>query len=820
VSQASQQDWSDFYAQVDAAALARTDLFERFLPGGHWEGDEYCCGNINGDAGKSFKINRRTGIWVDFASPEKGGRGLISLLARQRGIRMGEAALELGRMLSIVAPRPRSAKDAWTPVVPVPHGVLCEALPLGVPAGAVEPSPEGFVGWLYLDADGQALMYRMRFDVPGKGKDIMPLAYCQHSSGRREWRWRDLPSPRPLYNLETFRSKNGAPVLIVSGEKCVHAAEKVLPDWLITTWPGGDNRVSKNHTDWKPLLERGGTIYIWPDNDTSCKDAALAIADILRTAAPMIVAPDPHWPEGYDIADLVEAGWTEQRVVDFIHGGARRLDANETPAQFRVPVDIAIHDLHVQTERVTDAIKQCNNPPSLFQAAQGLTIVDRDIFGRARARVANEGLLRHWLVGRIAFVKNLSGTHVPTQPNDALLANLILSGSTLPVLQRLTETPVIAADGRTIGAEGFDSATGVCYLPWPKFVFTGGEMEPSLDDAQEALGVIDDLICDFPFVSEVDKTHAIIFAMLPILRMTINGPTPMFRFEAPTPGTGKTLLMRLLARLAGMVIVDIPPCEDDEEWRKRITAAMARDPDVVLIDNAEKLEYVPLKNLLTDDFWEDRQMATHLMVRYQVRAAFGCSLNNPMLSREQMRRSLRVRLDAKCERPEQRSTFKHQTIVEYAAQRRVELVNALITIARYGSVAGKGDEGGPMLGSYEAFCRKLNGVTRALGLKGFLGDRDDLSAESGAELAGRMFVETWAKEAETRIDSGFFARELVGIAERIEGFPLGRSETERGKQTALGSWLSKHRGYVMGSWQILGPFHQASGNMWRVQKVA
>ena len=41
-------------------------------PHGKVEGAEFVIGNIDGDAGKSLKVNLRTGLWADFAGHGSG----------------------------------------------------------------------------------------------------------------------------------------------------------------------------------------------------------------------------------------------------------------------------------------------------------------------------------------------------------------------------------------------------------------------------------------------------------------------------------------------------------------------------------------------------------------------------------------------------------------------------------------------------------------------------------------------------------------------------------------------------------------------------
>ena len=105
-------------------------------------------------------------------------------------------------------------------------------------------------------------------------------------------------------------------------------------------------------------------------------------------------------------------------------------------------------------------------------------------------------------------------------------------------------------------------------------------------------------------------------------------------------------------------------------------------------------------------------------MRYPVRCTLAATLNNPIISREILGRSLRIRLDAKTDRPEQRAKFRHPNLEEYARENRAKLVGALLTLAR---AASGFDAKAPVLGGYETFSRRMAVVLRAIGVPDFSG---------------------------------------------------------------------------------------------------
>jgi putative DNA primase/helicase len=91
------------FERINCAALvALPILLSRWLPDGKRQGREYVARNPtrNDRRPGSFSINVVTGEWADFADDAK-GRDVVSLYAYLRGIRQGQAARELARMLRV-----------------------------------------------------------------------------------------------------------------------------------------------------------------------------------------------------------------------------------------------------------------------------------------------------------------------------------------------------------------------------------------------------------------------------------------------------------------------------------------------------------------------------------------------------------------------------------------------------------------------------------------------------------------------------------------------------------------------------------------------
>ncbi len=251
---------------------------------------------------------------------------------------------------------------------------------------------------------------------------------------------------------------------------------------------------------------------------------------------------------------------------------------------------------------------------------------------------------------------------------------------------------------------------------------------------------------DFPFVGDAEKAHAVAAAVGPFVRDMIDGPTPLHSFEAPTPGTGKTLLVDLLTHPAlGRPIAAMTEGRDEDEWRKRIFAKLRTAPSTLLLDNIKRrLESGALASAVTAyPLWEDRILGVSEIARVPVRCIWIVTGNNPLLSSEMTRRTVRIRLDARVDRPWLREGFRHADIRSWGIANRSRLVWAALTLVRAWIAEGQ-PQGCRTLGMFERWAKVLGGILDVGGIPGFLGNLSDFYDKSDAEgAAWREFVASW-----------------------------------------------------------------------------
>ena len=342
-----------------------------------------------------------------------------------------------------------------------------------------------------------------------------------------------------------------------------------------------------------------------------------------------------------------------------------------------------------------------------------------------------------------------AGEALLEEPAKAIPGYLLpaLAGSReewLPLLSRVATAPYYDADGRLVADPGYDQGS--------RGYLSEGLARVRMTTDQ-ALAQIDDWIGQFPFVSAADRAHALAFALTPIVRDLVHGPVPMTVFEAPAPGTGKSLLMQVLASAAtGRAVEPTPMSSQEDERRKAMGSMLQEGRPVVLLDNVRGHLHDPaLEGVLTAyPTWSDRRMGGQDRLRVPAVAVWGLSGNNLTMNADLARRTVTVRLDARCARPEARTGWRHADLLRWTADHRDELLSALLALVQTWQLEGR-PMGTAVLGSYEAWARVLGGILGAVGVAGFLGDRESRAETVDPETAEWVgLLQVWLTDPQIR----------------------------------------------------------------------
>lgn len=380
---------------------------------------------------------------------------------------------------------------------------------------------------------------------------------------------------------------------------------------------------------------------------------------------------------------------------------------------------------------------------------------------------------------------------------------LAMPSPRLPEIDQVVGVPVLLPEGSIARRFGY-AGHGVFVSGPPEILSLADQIpaSPTPGEVADALALLrDDLLGDFPFVDDAARTHTLAALLLPFVRPAIAGPTPLHLIEAPSAGTGKGLL----AQVIHIVTLGEPAAPTtlprrEEEMRKKITAMLLRGIPVVLLDNVlVGLASESLAAALTASVWRDRVLGGSEIVELANRPVWLLTANNPSLSRELVRRCLRIRLDSGEERPWQRDGFRHERLEDWAATNRPRLVRALLVL-----IQAWRDAGCPTptkrLGSFEAWSDIVGGILQHAGCAGFLEGQGELETFDPVEAAWAQLVHLWATELDGQRASArdlhqfAVARDLDELVEDVAG---GRSE-----RTRFSRALAKLSDRRFGDWTV------------------
>ena len=416
-------------------------------------------------------------------------------------------------------------------------------------------------------------------------------------------------------------------------------------------------------------------------------------------------------------------------------------------------------DLTDMTEQGWAAIVQANTAPSLFQRSTVATRLERDDDGFLMTKELTEKRLRREVARAATFemmIMDGSGKPRPKEvfpPMSIVQTMLAVEQLPLPVLDRIVEVPMFTASGKLRTEPGYDLDGRTFYMPPADLEIATVPPRPTQQEIQAAGQLIKEVFAEFAVVGEADTAHAIALMLQPFLRDLIRGPVPNHIFDAPAPGTGKTLMARAaLLPALGRQVVAMGNCRDEEEWRKRIGAKLMAAAPVVLMDNIKTgtaFDSAALASAITSyPKWEDRRLGVSEMPQMPVRAPWVTTGNNISLSMELARRSVRTRLVAPDDRPWLRTGWKHDPLEDWILAERPRIIHACLTLGRAWIAAGRpAPTGKTTLGMFESWVRVIGGTLMVAEIPGFLENIEDLYSEADQEGGEqREFFIEWQKK--------------------------------------------------------------------------
>lgn len=504
------------------------------------------------------------------------------------------------------------------------------------------------------------------------------------------------------------------PLLVVEGEMDLLAAAGAAPGLAVAGTPGANPGAQA--IEAAAELASGRDIVLVPHGDES---GTIWCAQVARAAAPLansikVVVPKP----GIDLDDRLRAAEDPAQALRELLEKAAAFDASKIDV---VPtIQIRKERLDLNAEAAVAVLAANYQSAQIYQRESALVRVvgAGDDGGRPAIAECRAGYLATVLAKNARWeATTASGEPRPAQVPESVLRAVLEAGEYpgVPALDLVAHAPFIDARGEPVAAYGY-------HQPSRAFLaYRGPAIEvppnPTGQQRDEALGDLLEVVQDFPFVRATHRSGWLALLFTILARPAIPGPTPLFLVDANCPGTGKGRLVEAAHVLAAG---HAPPAtgftgRDEEALRKQLFALASGGASICNFDNLRvPLESGVLDAALTADRVGDRVLGLNRWLEVPNRLVYVATGNNVVVRGDTARRTCYIRLEAREERPEERTGFRHPDLLEWILRERPRLLRAALVLLRHGFVAPR--QPAKPWGSYEAWSAVVRQAILAAGL--------------------------------------------------------------------------------------------------------
>ncbi|MEI2301032.1 hypothetical protein [Ensifer sp. MJa1] len=452
----------------------------------------------------------------------------------------------------------------------------------------------------------------------------------------------------------------------------------------------------------------------------------------------------------------------------------------------------------------------------LVEAIEGDTTAQEGTIDRtARLIPINLHRMRHLMNTACTFVKTgpKNKEFFVNAPVD--IANMILNRVgfwPFPEVTNIVAAQTIEKTGEVINEPGVHRPSRLLLANLP--VLPSIVISEEKSDAIEAANFLHGLIDEYEFVGEESKAVAMSMLITPVCRGIIP-LAPMHAVTAPTPGSGKSYLSRLASLIAtGRPCAVIPPARDEDEFEKRLTAAMMVGPSIISLDNmVGRLGSSLLCQALTEPVIDVRPLGTSNLSRIEQRVTFFANGNNLQVVDDLTRRTLLATVDRNEENPEEHE-YKARPDKAVIAERGRYVHAALTIVGSY--LKSNGKVRLPPLASYEGWSKSVRESLVWLGYEDPVLSMKAVKANDPERHKREAIFANWPEQAFGIDFKG--NPKLLTVAELIEGRDKSLDAlsdwNEALKQIAgdgkggvdkraLGNWLAKQKDKIVGGRKLI-----------------
>ena len=331
--------------------------------------------------------------------------------------------------------------------------------------------------------------------------------------------------------------------------------------------------------------------------------------------------------------------------------------------------------------------------PDIYQRAGSLCKVGRTDSGRASIYRYTQPEI-HGLVDHLAeFIQvGQKGQRSVHAPKD--VSGYLFGQSTFPNVRPLlgiSTIPVLHSDGSIHRSHGYDPVARIYCDPTLDVRVPD---DPTLEDARCAVESLSSLLSDFPFAYPAHATSWLACLLTVAFRHLVDGPVPVWLFNATRPGSGKSLLGTMVCQLVSGQTPATTTLSEEEETKKRLLAYAIEGRPVVFFDNLKRaISSESLEGAITSGRISGRLLGVSSTVELPWSAVCMFSANGGALSRDMARRSLVCTIQPDTAHPELRTGFALPLTTGYCslAQVRSQALSDAMTLMRAYHLHGSAD---------------------------------------------------------------------------------------------------------------------------------
>lgn len=375
----------------------------------------------------------------------------------------------------------------------------------------------------------------------------------------------------------------------------------------------------------------------------------------------------------------------------------------------------------------------------------------------------------------------------------------------------------------TIHLETGDVISGTGFVPsmHREAVFSTSEFPEY--DGDDAMGLLRDLLKDFPFVDGRSESATLAAILTAAIRPSL--PTaPGFMVSANDRGSGKTFLCELIGAFANVREVQKWPTRSEEQSKVLFSVLLEGRGGVVFDNLPTDWKSDTMCQILTSPFSSDRVLGASKTPSISTACLFMANGINVKPAGDLLRRVLTIELDARCERPWERD-FNFDPVKEVRANRGKWLMIALRVLSDFIKGATKPELS--TFGSFGQWSEVVRGAVVAAGLpdplQALAANHDDADDEHN-QLARLLWF--WQ---ECFLGEVFLLRDLVKAVGSASGetpeagirFVLEEIAGERDgiNIRSLAAWFKRHRGRIIDGCRLVIVGDARMGSVWSVQRV-